>query len=126
MKKGRSIEVEQMHGAERDIVVAAASVVARAKFLTRLKRLSQMFGVELPKGASSQVIDAGRKFIEARGIQQLTKVAKLHFKTTQDILGLVGNGSTDKHSADKHSADKHSAGKSPAGKGPADKRKRNE
>jgi len=90
MKKGRTIELEQMHGAERDIVVAAASIVARAKFLTRLKKLSDTFDIELPKGASKQVIEQGRRFIEQRGIQQLTKVAKLHFKTTQRILGLDG------------------------------------
>jgi ribonuclease HIII len=88
MKKGRSVEVEQMHGAESDLVVAAASVVARAKFLTRLKKLSETFNIELPKGASAKVVEQGRRFIEARGIQQLTKVAKLHFKTTQKILGL--------------------------------------
>jgi len=90
MKKGRTVELEQMHGGERDIVVAAASIVARAKFLTRLKKLSDTFDIELPKGASKQVIEQGRRFIEQRGIQQLTKVAKLHFKTTQRILGLDG------------------------------------
>jgi ribonuclease HIII len=88
MKKGRSVEVEQMHGAESDMVVAAASIIARAKFLTRLKKLSETFNIELPKGASPNVVEQGRRFIEARGIQQLTKVAKLHFKTTQKILGL--------------------------------------
>ncbi len=88
MKKGRSIELEQMHGAESDVVVAAASIIARAKFLTRLKKLSETFNIELPKGASAKVLKQGRLFIEQRGIQQLTKVAKLHFKTTQKILGL--------------------------------------
>jgi ribonuclease HIII len=90
MKKGRTIELEQMHGAESDIVVAAASIVARAKYLTRLKKLGETFDIELPKGASKQVIEQGKRFIEQRGIQQLTKVAKLHFKTTQRILALDG------------------------------------
>ena len=88
MKKGRTVELEQVHRAESDVVVAAASVIARAKFLTRLKKLSEMFNIELPKGASAKVIEQGRRFTEQRGIQQLTKVAKLHFKTTQKILGL--------------------------------------
>ena len=88
MKKGRTVELEQTHGAERDMVVAAASVVARAKYLSRLKKLSSTFHIELPKGASQKVVEQGRLFIETRGIQQLTKVAKLHFKTTQKILGL--------------------------------------
>ena len=131
MKKGRSIEVEQMHGAEIDLVVAAASVVARAKFLSRLKRLSQMFGIDLPKGASNQVIEQGRKFIEERGIQQLTKVAKLHFRTTQDILGFAHNDRADKGPASEGPASKGASGKGlpgkgPAGKAPANKAKRNE
>ncbi len=86
MKKGRRVEVEQKVRAEEDIVVAAASVIARGKFLSRLERLGQEYGVELPTGASAKVLEAGRKFIEKRGIQQLTKVGKLHFKTTQKIL----------------------------------------
>lgn len=86
MKKGRRVELEQMPQAERDIAVAAASVVARGKFLARLQRLSEQFKTELPKGASARVIEAGRRFIETKGIQQLTKVAKLHFATTQKIL----------------------------------------
>ncbi len=88
MKKGRRIEIEQRPRAEQDIVVAAASVVARGKFLARLQRLSELYGVELPKGASQRVIEVGREFIEKRGIQQLAKVAKLHFSTTQKVLGI--------------------------------------
>jgi len=86
MKKGRRIELQQMPEAERDIVVTAASVVARGKFLARLQRLADHFKTELPKGASKRVIGAGKLFIETKGIQQLTKVAKLHFVTTQKIL----------------------------------------
>ncbi len=86
MKKGRRIELEQRHQAEQDIVVAAASVVARGKFLARLQRLSELFKIDLPKGASPKVIETGKSFIETRGIQQLAKVAKLHFSTTQKIL----------------------------------------
>lgn len=88
MKKGRRIEIEQRPRAEQDIVVAAASVVARGKFLSRLQRLSELHGVELPKGASQKVIEVGRQFIEKRGIQQLARVAKLHFGTTQKILDI--------------------------------------
>lgn len=86
MKKGRKIELRQMPRAERDIVVAAASVVARGKFLARLQRLSEQFKADLPKGASKTVIEVGKRFIETKGIQQLTKIAKLHFTTTQKIL----------------------------------------
>jgi len=88
MKKGRRVELEQRIKAEEDIVVAAASVIARGRFLSRLEGLRQEYGMEFPAGASSKVLEIGRKFIEKRGIQQLTKVGKLHFKTTQKILGV--------------------------------------
>ena len=88
MKKGRKVDLEQRPKAESDIVVAAASVIARGKFLQRLQELSDEFKVELPKGASKKVIDAGKEFVAKRGIQQLPKVAKLHFKTTQKVVEL--------------------------------------
>ena len=86
MKKGRKVDLEQRPKAESDIVVAAASVVARGKFLQRMQELSEEFKIELPKGASKKVIEVGKEFVTKRGIQQLPKVAKLHFKTTQKVL----------------------------------------
>ncbi len=86
MKKGRRVEIEQKPKAESDVVVAGASVIARGKFLQRLKDLSEEFKIELPKGAAKKVIEAGKQFVTDRGIQQLPKVAKLHFKNTQKIL----------------------------------------
>jgi ribonuclease HIII len=88
MKKGSRIELEQRPRAEQDIVVAAASVVARGKFLARLQRLSEQYKVDLPKGASHSAVETGKRFIGTKGIQRLAKVAKLHFSTTQKILEL--------------------------------------
>ncbi|WP_455388309.1 ribonuclease HIII, partial [Petrachloros mirabilis] len=50
-EKGRKIVLEQRTKAESDIAVAAASILARAEFLVRLKRLSGEIGTTLPKGA---------------------------------------------------------------------------
>lgn len=86
MKKGRKIELEQRPKAESDPVVAAASVIARGKYLQRLQELSDEYKMTFPKGASEKVIEAGKKFVSDKGIQQLPKVAKVHFKTTQKIL----------------------------------------
>jgi ribonuclease HIII len=63
--------------------VAAASILARAEFLLRLKRLSDEIGTTLPKGASPAVELAGRMIVKER----LGSVAKLHFRTTQAVLG---------------------------------------
>jgi len=88
MRKGRRVELEQVHRAERDVVVAAASIIARGKFLDRMEKMSEEYGFEFPKGGGHKVDQAGAGFIDKHGIQQLGKVAKLHFKNTQKIIGV--------------------------------------
>jgi ribonuclease HIII len=70
---------------EADIAVAAASVLARAEFLWRLKKLGEEFGIELPKGATT-VIETGKRFVAKYGVDSLGAVAKLHFRTTEQVL----------------------------------------
>ncbi|MCE9536584.1 MAG: ribonuclease HIII, partial [Nitrospirae bacterium] len=86
-EKGRTILLEQRHKAESDLAVAAASILARAEFLLRLKRLSDEIGTTLPKGASPAVELAGRMIEKKHREERLGSVAKLHFKTTQAVLG---------------------------------------
>ncbi|HSF67349.1 MAG TPA: ribonuclease HIII [Nitrospiraceae bacterium] len=86
-EKGRTIVLEQRHKAESDLAVAAASILAREEFLIRLKRLSDEIGTTLPKGASHAVELAGRMIVKKHGEERLGSVAKLHFKTTQTVLG---------------------------------------
>lgn len=85
-EKGRKIVLEQRPKAESDLAVAAASIVARAEFLLRLKRLSSEVGTTLPKGASPAVELAAKMIIKKHGRDRLGAVAKLHFKTTQSVL----------------------------------------
>ena len=89
MKKGKNIELIQKPKAEEDMAVAAASILARAEFLKRLDFLSREFGVEIPKGASALVEEAGLKLVKMHGTQVLDKVAKKHFKITARILALL-------------------------------------
>ena len=81
-----NIELVQIPKAESDIAVAAASIIARDIFLQQLEQLSNKHQIQLPKGAS-QVIDAGKQFVKQHGAESLRHVAKLHFRTTTDILG---------------------------------------
>ena len=81
-----SVDLEQKHKAESDIVVAAASIVARAAFLRELRSLSEYYSLPLPKGASNHVITAAKTFIHKYSPQELPLVAKKHFKTTQAVL----------------------------------------
>ena len=90
MKKGRAIELVQQPRAEEDPAVAAASILARAEFLDRLRSLSREAGVELPKGAAPVVEEAGVRLVRALGPDALGRFAKLHFKTTARVL--VGAG----------------------------------
>lgn len=85
-EKGRKIVLEQRTKAESDLAVAAASILARADFLLRLKRLSNEVGTTLPKGASPAVELAARMVVKKHGHERLSSVAKLHFKTTQAVL----------------------------------------
>lgn len=85
MKKGRDVKLMQTPRAERFLAVSAASVLARAAFLNYLKKLETEYQLELPKGASGLVDQAGRRFLKAFGVDKLGLVAKLHFKTTKKI-----------------------------------------
>ena len=85
MEEGRQLKLVQMHKAESDIAVAAASILARDLFVQRLSALGREFDLELPKGASSKVDAAGTAFLTKHGMEKLGQVAKLHFRTTQKI-----------------------------------------
>jgi ribonuclease HIII len=92
-QRGKQVELQQRPKAESDLAVAAASILARAEFLLRLKRLSDEVGTTLPKGASSAVELAARMVIKKHGRERLGTVAKLHFKTTQAVLaGIEATG----------------------------------
>jgi len=86
MEKGKKLKLIQTHKAERYTAVAAASILARDRFLFRLEKLSQEYGIVLPKGASDRVIQPALDIIKKRGVNELRKVVKLHHKTTQKIL----------------------------------------
>lgn len=88
MSLGRSIELIQRHKAEEDLAVAAASILARDEFVSRLARLEKEYGLKLPKGASSAVDAAAKEFIERHGVAALPKVAKMHFRTALRAQGL--------------------------------------
>jgi len=86
MEKGKKLQLIQTPKAERYTAVAAASILARDRFLGRMEKLSHRYGILFPKGASDRVIQPALDIIRKRGIDELKKVAKLHHKTTQKIL----------------------------------------
>lgn len=84
--KGRTIELKQIVRGESILQVAAASILARARYLKEMEALSDMYGFELPRGAAARVDEAGRKFTALHGIEALSQVAKLHFKNYHRIV----------------------------------------
>ncbi len=84
-QKKLSVKLEQKTHGEDDLVVAAASILARAAFLDGMQTLSEEMGMTIPKGASSIVIKAAEKLVAKFGKDVLQKVAKTHFKTMKEI-----------------------------------------
>ena len=69
----------QKHKAEADLAVAAASILARNEFVTRLDGMGKQYGMVFPKGASAAVDAAAKEFIAKHGVENFPKVAKMHF-----------------------------------------------
>lgn len=84
-ERGKNIRLIQQTKAESDTAVAAASILARAEFVKRISNLSMQYEINLPKGASELVLEQGRKFVQKYGVEELKNIAKLHFKTYENI-----------------------------------------
>jgi len=85
-RKNLDITLTQRHYGEEDPVVAAASLLARSAFVEGIDSVGKMLDIHLPKGASAQVIQAGKKVLQMHGRPGLEKSGKMHFKTLEAIL----------------------------------------
>lgn len=85
MEKGRKIVLMQRPRAEENTAVAAASILARHEFNMKIEEMEEAYGMKFQKGASSMVLETARVFVEKFGVDELINVAKLHFKTTDQI-----------------------------------------
>ncbi|MCF7791713.1 MAG: ribonuclease HIII [Victivallales bacterium] len=85
-EKGKQIELQQKTKAESDIAVAAASILARADFITRMKKIGENIGTNLPKGAGKNVLETAVEIINNKGIDSLEAAAKMHFKTYETAV----------------------------------------
>jgi ribonuclease HIII len=86
MRKGRQIKLIQAPHAERDLAVAAASILAREMFNQKFQKMCDSYGIQFPKGAS-HVVEFGKHLVKEYGTDILPRVAKVHFSTTQQITG---------------------------------------
>lgn len=86
MKNGKSIKLEQRVRAESDIAVAAASVLARATFVQKMKYMENFYGCKFPKGCNDGVKVCAKEFIQKYGKERLAEVCKMHFKTYNELM----------------------------------------
>jgi ribonuclease HIII len=84
------VPVIQMHRAEADVAVAAASILARDAFLGWLERAGRSLGLTVPKGASPKVIETGKLLVSRMGADGLKEYAKVSFKTMNQIVPGAG------------------------------------
>ncbi|HWB59002.1 MAG TPA: ribonuclease HIII [Chthoniobacteraceae bacterium] len=89
MEHGKALKLEQRTKAESDLAVAAASILARERFIDWLSNTGKTYGKTLPRGASALVKEVARELVAAHGEAVLPRLAKMHFKTATEVLGGV-------------------------------------
>jgi ribonuclease HIII len=89
MERGQQLQLDQRTKAESDPAVAAASILAREKFIDWLQATGDRLGTKLPRGASTQVKAAATDLLRAHGPALLPTVAKTHFKTAAEVLATL-------------------------------------
>ncbi|MFO7535633.1 MAG: ribonuclease HIII [Kiritimatiellia bacterium] len=90
LTRGKTIKLDQRHKAESDMAVAAASILARDRFLAALLELQERYGVKIPKGASALVKETALDLVRKHGPAVLLETVKCHFKTADEVLALAG------------------------------------
>jgi ribonuclease HIII len=85
-RKKVEVDLTQRTKGEEDIVVAAASILARAGFVYKIADLGKEWELEIPKGAGSKVDAAIKNFISKHGKENLPAVAKMHFKNVSALV----------------------------------------
>lgn len=80
------VRIEARPRAEDDAAVAAASIMARARYLEEMDVLSERAGFTLPRG-STHVMGAAFRVYEEFGEEGLRDMAKVHFSITEKVVG---------------------------------------
>lgn len=67
----------------KHISVAAASIIARYKYLLEMDRLSEETGITLPKGGGKLVDETIKKIMDTMGETTLRRIGKISFRNTE-------------------------------------------
>lgn len=71
---------------DKCLSVACSSLISRYIFIKEIDKLSDKYGLFIPKGASSYVDDIAIKLVDKYGEKILSDVAKLNFSNTSRII----------------------------------------
>jgi ribonuclease HIII len=85
LQHGQHIRLEQRTKAESDIAVAAASILAREKFIDWLEQSGKRLGLPLGRGVSAPIKETARRIVEQAGPSALRHFAKVHFRTAHEV-----------------------------------------
>lgn len=87
LEKGRTLQLDQRTKAESDPAVAAASILARERFIDALRDGGERHGLgaPLPRGVSADVKTVGRRLVGVHGGEILREIAKTHFRTAHEV-----------------------------------------
>ncbi len=91
-ERAPELEVHEVPRAEEILAVAAASILARDRFLEGLRGLEEEWAVDLARGSGPPAAKALRRFLQVHGPGPLEQVAKLHFRNVQAALEAHGRG----------------------------------
>ena len=71
---------------DKCLSVACSSLISRYVFIKEIDKLSDKYGVFIPKGASSYVDDIAIKLVNKYGDSILKDIAKLNFSNTERVM----------------------------------------
>lgn len=87
-----NFELKMRPRAEDDIVVAAASVVARAFFLKKIESLSKKAGTKIPLSSGAEAKASAVEIFKKFGAERFGEFVKLHFKTASEAAAIAQRG----------------------------------
>lgn len=83
------IKVINRINAENDVAVAAASIMARYRFLKYFQKMKSEYGMEFSRGSGEKTYTTGLHFIREFGLEQMPEVAKLNFRNYNILKGRI-------------------------------------
>lgn len=86
IEKPKNLIVLKTKAEQISLSVATASIISRSLLLDYMDEQTKKYNFEFRLGASNLVIEQGISFVKKYGFEELKKVAKISFKTTQKIL----------------------------------------